>query len=187
MAMRMAVSPAHRLKSVKKLGTSMRTGILLWRKRSRRCRRRSSSSSLGNRWSMPTSVCCLGRYCRRASRSGSGDLRSARTVSPPTARWPPAARAPPVGGRQRSTPETNGGAQAEGAGALPASGGVASFDEGTDARGDRAGDLHDGDLAMGAGVDEGGAGFFFFARFVRGGFEEAARHVDRADDLARHW
>ena len=39
------------------------------------------------------------RYCTRASRSGSVDLRSASTVSPPTARWPTATNAPWPGGR----------------------------------------------------------------------------------------
>src|SRR6185503_5781110 len=61
MAMRMAVRPAHRLSSVKTFGTSMRTGILLWRNSSRRRRRRSSTSSLGSRGSMassPFATCC---------------------------------------------------------------------------------------------------------------------------------
>src|SRR5262249_44266711 len=62
---------------------------------------------------------------------------------------------------------------------------VALLHEGDDAPRDQAGDLHDRDFAVRARVDDDAAPLVLLARLVRGGVEEAARHVDRADDAAR--
>ena len=124
----------------------------------------------------------LAGYCRRASRSGSSDLQIGQDRL--------AADGALADRHQGAVPgrqiEVDARAEADQAEPLADAHAVALADEGDDAPRDQAGDLHDRDLAAVGGGDDEAAPLVLLARLVEGGVEEAARHVDRADDAAGH-
>src|SRR5512134_629846 len=181
MAMRMAVSPAQRLSSVNRFGTSMRTGMRLWRNKTRRRLRRSPSSSLGSIWSMgvlalsSTAPLLHARFALGLRRLEVGQHRLA------------ADRA--LADRDecavtRRQVEVDARAEPDQAEALADAHAVALSRKCHDAPRDQPGDLHDRDLhAVGTGYDEP-APLILLARLVDRCVEEAAGHIDRAHDAS---
>ena len=183
-AMRIAVRPAHRLSSVKKFGTSMRTGIWLWRNRAGAGggapRPRASAAS------DPCDILALAvvrAATARAPRAPApSDLRSASTVSPPTARWPTATKRRAA----RRQVDIDARAEADQAEALADADAVALARR-TSRCGARSArrSARRRSRSPSRVVDDERAALVLLARLVDGGVEEAARHVDRAHDAAR--
>src|SRR5262245_4100940 len=180
MAMRIAVSPAHKLSSVKKFGSSMRTGILLCRKSRRPRRRRSASSSFGRKGSMATSFVAyslqpgLALHLLRLEVGKHGFAANgslAERHQCPAPRWK-------VDIHARSKPDQPD--------ALADADVVALLHEGDDPTGDQPGDLDHGDTAASRGCDDHGAALVELARLVGRGVDETALHVDRAGNASRH-
>src|SRR5262245_17601058 len=140
MAMRMAVKPAHRLRSVKRLGTSMRTGTLFCRNSSRRRRRRSSFSSLGNSGSMRSTQPFALLPARLALRFLGAQVGHYRLAADGALADRDQGALP---GRHIQVDPRSEADQAE---PLADADAVALVDEGDDAARDQAGDLHHGDL-----------------------------------------